>query len=452
MSTTSTPVIILGAGLAGLTAGAYLRRHGVAVRIFEAGPQIAGLCQSEKDEDGFTYDCGAHFLTNRLAAAVGMSTICRHMPRYGETVLYRRRMYSYPFGLMQSPRFITSALFGKVASLFRKKPETATQHYRSQYGRCLADEVAVPLTEALSGSPGEELSASIGEKFATSLPWMIALRIAARLTKRTVAIGYSGTVVESPNTWHVYPQGGIAMLCEKLAQEVREEIATNSKVEAILVENEQVVGVRVNGETVPANTVVSTAPLHILAKLIQGSDKLAYLSRFRYRAMIFINLKIEGASGLPDVVTWTPEPDFPFFRLSDISLGLPWLVPENKSQVTCDIGCQVGDELWTTSDESLTQQCSDALERIVPGIKARIIGSRVVRIPLAYPVFRTEYEADRRQFEQDTGIAGLISVGRNGEFAHILMEDVYWRTRWKLAKFLKTHVNRESKEASAVKS
>ena len=25
-------------------------------------------------------------------------------------------------------------------------------------------------------------------------------------------------------------------------------------------------------------------------------------------------------------------------------------------------------------------------------------------------------------------IAGLYSVGRNGEFAHILMEDVYWRT------------------------
>jgi protoporphyrinogen/coproporphyrinogen III oxidase len=439
MSTVASPVIILGAGLAGLTAGAYLRRHGVPVRIFEAGSQIAGLCQSEKDEEGFTYDCGAHFLTNRLAAAVGMSTTCRHMPRYGETVFYKKRTYSYPFGLMRSPRFITSALLGKLTGFFRKHPVTATEHYRSQYGRCLADEVAVPLTEAWSGSPGTELSSSIGEKFATSLPWMIALRIAARLTQRTVAIGYSGTVVESPNTWHVYPQGGIAALCEQLAQEVREDISTNSKVEAILVENEQVVGVRVNGEVVPTNTVISTAPVHILPKLIQGSDRLAYLTRFRYRAMIFINLKINGASGLPDVVTWTPEPDFPFFRLSDIGLGLPWLVPEHKSQVTCDIGCQVGDNNWTATDEALTQQCTDALERIVPGIKARIFGSRVVRVPLAYPVFRADYEEERKRFDQDTGIAGLISVGRNGEFAHILMEDVYWRTRWKLAKFLKAH-------------
>jgi hypothetical protein len=25
-------------------------------------------------------------------------------------------------------------------------------------------------------------------------------------------------------------------------------------------------------------------------------------------------------------------------------------------------------------------------------------------------------------------VTDLLSVGRNGEFAHILMEDVYWRT------------------------
>ena len=51
-------------------------------------------------------------------------------------------------------------------------------------------------------------------------------------------------------------------------------------------------------------------------------------------------------------------------------------------------------------------------------------------------MYLKEYEDDRRRFEQSTGIAGLYSVGRNGEFAHILMEDVYWRTRWKLLDLL----------------
>ena len=131
-------------------------------------------------------------------------------------------------------------------------------------------------------------------------------------------------------------------------------------------------------------------------------------------------------------MTWTPGADTPFFRLSDIGMGLPWLVPGGKTQVTCDIGCAVGDDVWTASDESLGQRCLVALDTMLPGLAKRFLGCRVVRTPLAYPVFLTEYEADRRRFERGTGVEGLYSVGRNGEFAHILMEDVYWRTRRKL--------------------
>lgn len=48
------PVVILGAGLAGLTASTFLRQHGVPVRLYEAGNKIAGLAQSFHDENGFT--------------------------------------------------------------------------------------------------------------------------------------------------------------------------------------------------------------------------------------------------------------------------------------------------------------------------------------------------------------------------------------------------------------
>lgn len=436
MTPNDRPVVILGAGLAGLTAATYLRRHGLPVRVFEAGRQLAGLARSERDADGFTYDCGAHFITNRLAAAVGVSASCRPMPRYGETVWRRGRGYSYPFGLMRSPRYASSAVAAKVRGLLAGKPVTAADHYRGQYGRKLADEIALPLTEAWSGATGAELAASVGEKFATSLLRTVVLKAAARVTRRTVAVGYSGTVAESPHVWHVYPEGGIGSVCERLADEVRDAVCTESPVEAILVENERAVGVRVKGEDVPARAVVSTAPVHVLAKLVRGTERLAPLARFRYRAMVFVNMKFDGPSGLPDVVTWTPGAEYPFFRLSDIGLGLPWLVPAGKTQVTCDIGCRVGDETWTATDESLGALCLSALDRIVPGLAKRFLGCRVVRTPLAYPVFLTEYEADRRRFEQGTGIAGLFSVGRNGEFAHILMEDVFWRTRRKMLTLL----------------
>jgi oxygen-dependent protoporphyrinogen oxidase len=424
------PVIIIGGGLAGLTAAVHLRHHGVPVKIFEAGKQIAGLARSEKDAEGFTYDFGAHFITNRLAAAVGCSHLCRDMPRYGETVHLRGSDSSYPVGLMKRPRFVFSAAKTRAAGMMnRRKAANAAEWYRWNYGSALADEVALPLTFAWSGAPAEELAASVGEKFATSLPRSLMLKTAAAISRRTVALGYCKTIAESPHVWHVYPEGGIGTICEKLANEVRDAIVTDSPVSEIHVENESVVGVRVAGRDVPAAAVISTAPVHILSRLVRGTNRLAHLARFRYRAMVFVNLRLDGPSGLRDVVTWTPGDEFPFFRLSDIGLGLPWLVPAGKSQVTADIGCAVGDEIWTADDNDLGRQCVAALGQIVPRIADRYLGCRVVRTPLAYPIYLNEYEQDRLKLESGTGVEGLVSVGRNGEFAHLLMEDVYWRTR-----------------------
>ena len=130
-----------------------------------------------------------------------------------------------------------------------------------------------------------------------------------------------------------------------------------------------------------------------------------------------------------NVVTWTPESSFQFFRVSDIGRALPWLVPEGKNLITCDIGCEVGDRIWNADPEGLAQVCLNQLESIVPGVSRHYLGSRLRRTPFAYPVYLNKYESVRKRWEDGTGIHGLISVGRNGEFKHILMEDVYWRTR-----------------------
>ncbi len=265
---------------------------------------------------------------------------------------------------------------------------------------------------------------------------MLMLRTAARITGRVIGIGYATTITESTNSWHVYPEGGISKVCYAQAEEVSDSIRLNTRVAEIHVENDRVQSIKAGDDTIPVSAVISTAPVHALAIIIRGTNKLDFLKKFKYRAMVFVNLKIDGASGLDEVVTWTPEQQYSFFRLSDIGLGLPWLVPEGKSQITCDIGCSIGDETWNSSDEQLISLCKTQMETIVPGLADRCFGGRVVRVPLAYPIYKLDYEQDRRRFQQGTEIEGLISVGRNGEFAHILMEDVFWRTRWKVSQLL----------------
>jgi protoporphyrinogen oxidase len=144
--------------------------------------------------------------------------------------------------------------------------------------------------------------------------------------------------------------------------------------------------------------------------------------------MVFVNLRLRGRGLLPDVVTWLPERQFPFFRLTEVPLSMPWLAPAGKTLITADFGCDVGDRIWTMADDELGDYALDHLGDLIPDVRDRYLGCRVLRTPIAYPIFSLEYESNRQRFAATTGIDGLVSVGRNGEFSHILMEDVYWRS------------------------
>jgi protoporphyrinogen/coproporphyrinogen III oxidase len=429
------PIAIIGAGIAGLTAANYLHQQNVPFTLYEAGKKIAGLASSFTDDEGFSYDFGAHFVTNRLAEMIGVLDDCKLVKHYSETVLLDGKTYSYPFGLLQIPRMTLSGIKSQITSNGTGK--TAQNWFRSKYGKALADEVALPLIEAWSGAKAEDLSSSVGESLPGSIAKTIYLKLAGKILKKAICIGYSRELPENPNVWHVYPNEGVHTLCEKLAENIQDKIKLESPVEEILVENDKVVAVRSKGETQSVSAVISTAPANILSKLVKGTNKLEKFKQFKYRPMTFVNMRFEGRGLLPDVVLWLPENKFPFFRLTEATLSMPWLAPEGKTMITVDIGCEKDDEIWTMDNEKLGEFCLEHLAKIIPNAKEKYLGCHTLRTPISYPVFLKDYEQERLDFEKGTGIENLLSVGRNGEFAHIFMEDVYWRTLQKTRNLIK---------------
>lgn len=433
------PIAIIGAGIAGLTAANYLKERNVPFILFEAGNKIAGLAASFKDKDGFSHDFGAHFVTNRLANAIGVGSECRVVKHYGEAVWLKGKSYNYPFGLIQIPRMSLNFIKTK-ARLFNIKqpPDSAADWFIRHYGTSIAEEVALPLIEAWSGAPADRLSPAVGESLPGSILSILCLKFASLITGRAVSCGYNREMPEKPSVYHVYPNGGISTLCTKLAEGLEDFIKLQSRVEEIIVEKEKVKAVRVNGEVLEVSAVISTAPANILSKLVKGTNALEGASRFRFRPMVFVNMRFKGRKLLPDTVLWFPEKEFLFFRLTEVTRSMPWLAPEGKSIITVDIGCQKEDEFWSMDEEKLTQLCLDHLESVIPNVRDKFIGSNVIRTPIAYPVFLKEYEQERLEFEDSTNVENLLSIGRNGEFAHRFMEDVYWRTRKKVDSLLKS--------------
>ena len=236
------PIAIIGAGLAGLTAANYLNGQNVPFVLFEAGKKIAGLASSFKDEEGFSYDFGAHFITNRLAEAVGVGGECLTVRHYGEMVYLGGKTYSYPFGLVKIPRMTLSGIRAKLKGNGHA-PKSAAEWFRKSYGSALADEVALPLIEAWSGAKAENLSAAVGESLPGSIGKTLYLKAASKITRRAVACGYNREMPEKASVYHVYPKKGVSTLCEKLAVGFEDKIRLETPVEEIIVENEKVVAV-----------------------------------------------------------------------------------------------------------------------------------------------------------------------------------------------------------------
>ncbi len=422
-STTGEPVVVLGAGFAGLVAAVELDRLGIDVIVLKASGAVGGLATSHT-VDGIRFDTGAHFVTNRLATALGVMDQCRDATEYSEAVWRNGTAASYPLGLMRSPRYVTSAL----AARLRRNPasRTAADRFRSEYGRALADEVAIPLLEAWSGLPAEELAPSILDKIPGGIGETVALTAARRLTHRPIAIGYCAEAPQSANVWHVYPRDGLGVFTDRLAAQLAGRIHLDTPAEAIHVRDGRVVSVRVHGDDLPAAAVVTTLPAPLLPRILDD-PAVAPLAALSFRAMVFLQLRIRGRGLLPAPVTWTPGSELPFFRVTETPMAMPWLAPVGETVLTVDIGARVGDSTWTADADELASRCLDALAALIPDVCTRMIDVYSTRTPIAYPVFALATEPARRTIAKH-GIRGLVSAGRNAEFAHLLMEDVYWRT------------------------
>jgi protoporphyrinogen oxidase len=418
------PVIIIGAGLAGLTAGRTLRGAGREYVILEAGDRPGGLCRSEVAE-GFTFDYTGHLL--HLKGGVSRDLI---MDLIGDHLVQHTRMASvFVKGVLVD--YPIQAHFDKLPAPFASqcleelleaaRHEVSGEMFfdewaRKKFGRTLADLFMIPYNAKLNVHPLNEMEIS-WTSWAVPVPTARELEIIAS-GQDPPAYGYNATFF--------YPEeGGIEVLPRSLACGQELFIHTGSKVEHLNT-TERTVTLE-NGEVFSYGTLVNTMPLPNLLQMTEGLDSLvkAAAGKFRHSSVLGVCLGLDGPVHTKDHWIYFPDRDLPFYRVG---------FPSNFSDRVAPAGCGslYAEVAWTGGKVPDADRVAEAVMKTLAAAgvidtSTGILARTDFIMPCAY-VFHDLYRA--QNLDRILAIlheGNILSVGRYGAWEYSAMQDaVQW--------------------------
>lgn len=426
---TPTPCLILGAGLAGLSASVHLRRRGVPHRIVERNVVVGGHAVTV-EEQGFRFDRTGHLLHLRdLQVAQDVTEWL------GDALLGVQRrsvVWShgaatrYPFqanlhGL--PPAIAAECLLGYLRARDARRdaeaeatrrgaaiaaPETFEDLVLLHFGEGIARHFMVPYNEKLWGLHPRELSASWTRRF-VPIPRLEDV-VAGAVGAPAPELGY--------NAEFVYPRFGIGMLADALAERAT-VIETGRDVRAVEVARRRVE--LDGGESVRFETLVSTLPLPALVARIQDApdEVRRAASRLRSTHLWYLDVALHGPCERDWHWCYVPDPAVPFYRVGSYSNFSAAMAPPGAGSLYVELASRSEPDLATLLPEVGRHLVAMGIVRSAE----RIRFARVRRIDPAYVVFDRDHAASVATVHAWLEENGVRSTGRYGAWTYGGMED-----------------------------
>lgn len=445
MKNIDLPVVILGAGPAGLGAAYYLAKAGRKVIILEREPRVGGMGASQKIKDCIA-DYGPHTfhlkdtpITRLFEQMSGpdLNEVARNAKIWlnGKTLLFPLRIRDVLFKLspITSSRIIIDYLYQNYIGRFfnnSKQLDSFESWGISKFGHTLYHLAFGDYSEKMWGLPGNQLSVKLARQKLVGLNlWNLILSILGLLDrKKSEAMGLSKKTL-----YDAYPKYGIGTFFDSLAEEIKKlggVIELSSKIIKISVEGGQISEVvyETNGDvkTIQCQALVSSIPLPALCSLlpVDSFGKIqSAASRIHYRSLIVVNLVLDQDSFSKAHWFYLLDPRLMSNRLSEQKNLSKEACPPGRTLVTLDITCNKDDYLWKSDDGFLIGLAMHDLS--IMGLHPRtVLDAFVLRAPDVYPVYKLGFEKDMdiilNRFKE---CPNLFSVGRHGLFLNNDMHD-----------------------------
>ncbi len=428
---THTPIVIIGGGPAGLTAGYELAKCDIQPMIFEQGDRVGGISRTETYKD-YRFDIGGHRFFTKVSEVqkfwkeiLGDEFI--QVPRLSR-IYYQGKFYDYPLslgntlsnlGLWTSFRILLSYLKAKVRAKLNLTPipETFEDWVIDCFGERLYRTFFKTYTEKVWGIPCSKIQAD----------WA-AQRIQGMSLKRAVLNSLFGTQnAKSLIKKFDYPLLGPGMMWERCQEKIEAlggTVDLDTTVTQITREGTRIksVTVKQGGEerTITADNFISSMPvtalLHRLTPL-PPEPVLEAARGLKYRDFLIVSLIVNRDNLFPDNWIYIHSPEFKVGRIQNFKNWSPAMVPDpTKTCLGMEYFCSVGDDLWKMSDAELLELATREAIALQLGIQpGDVEDGAIIRQYKAYPVYDGEYR-QHLQVIQDylETFENLQTVGRNG--------------------------------------
>ncbi len=413
------PVVVLGAGLTGLSAAYHLRRPTVLV---EQADRVGGHTRSFR-QDGFTFDVTGHWLHLReprtrglvegLFGAGELVTIDRHtrVCTHGVSLAYpfQANLHGLPLAVVQE------CLAGFVAARERaaRGEEIGGRfaaYAEALFGPGIARHFFVPYNAKMWGEFAERLTADWVSRF-VPVP-DVAQVIGGAIGLRQEGLGY--------NAQFVYPAaGGIDALPERLRAGLGEhvELLLGCGVDEVEPGARRV---KLTGEHDwrGYEKLVSTIPLPVLIGRMPTAPASvrAAASRLRWLRWRYLDVALRVRCPVDWHWAYVPELRWPFFRVGVYSNAVASMAPPGCSGLYVELADRDG-----PLDVGEVIAALVAIGAIADAQDVLFATER--RIEYAYVVFDDDHAAAVRDIQTWLASVGVRSCGRYGAWTYNSMED-----------------------------
>lgn len=386
-------VVVVGAGFTGLAAAWELVRAGHEVVVIERDAEVGGLAGSFPVGGTRLEKFYHHWFTNdrhvnELVAELGAEGDVLYRPT--RTGMY----YANNFFKLSSPadllRFTPLSLVDRI-----RLGLLALRARRVRNWRDLEDLTA---KEWLLRLGGKNVYRVVWEPLLHGKFGPVADRVSAvwfwnKLKLRGGSRGEGGAEILA------YYRGGFAALADRLADAVRAhggEIRTNISATGLLVEDGHVRGVQTADGLLPADVVLMTPALPVVADLVEPyvtSDYAASLRRIEYLANVCIVLELDRSLS---ETYWlnVNDPGFPFVGVIEHTNFEPTSTYDGRHIVYLSKYLPESAELFQMNDDDVLEYCIPYLQRMFPAFDREwVLGAHVWRAQYSQPVVEKRYGA-----------------------------------------------------------